>query len=92
MPPSASETAAAGPVAMVADRLTAAERQELPGERGAALSGLDDLLHGALSRVIRIQPLLQELGISSDRHQQVVEVMRQPTGKLAEGLQLVGLP
>ena len=75
----------------VADRLAAAERQELPHECRAALASLENLLDGILSRVIKIHLLLQDLRISGDRQQQVVEVVRQPTGQLAEGFHLVGL-
>ena len=71
--------------------LLAAEGQQLAGEGGGAvgclLDGLDLLVHGAAL----FQLLQQDLGVSVDDHQQVVEVVGDAAGQAADGIHFLRL-
>src|ERR1019366_3017126 len=73
------------------EELLAAERQQLASEgRGAVgclLDGLDLLVHGAAL----FQLLQQDLGVSVNDHQKVVEVVGDAAGEAADGIHFLRL-
>ena len=76
------------------DHLAAGEREQLVGQVGAALAGPDDLLgvgddRGEV-RVRRSRLLDDEPGVVDDHAEQVVEVVGDAAGELAEALQPLG--
>jgi hypothetical protein len=72
--------------------LFAAEQQQLAGQVGTPLDGLHDLAQGANRRGMVFQLGLQQLGMTLDHRQDVVEVMRNARRQLANGLELLHLP
>ncbi len=71
--------------------LLAAEREELPRQRGRALGGpadLGDLREGGLAQ----RTLRQELGVAKDRGEEVIEVVCDPAGELADSFHPGRLP
>ncbi len=71
-------------------RLAAGEREQTAGEIGAAERAVQDLPgHGGLLLVGR--PLDQEFHIADDDAKQVVEVVRDAAGELADRLHLLRL-
>ena len=79
------------------ERLPARERQQLPRQRGAATGGELDCVGGA--RELRLftedfvfgQRLLDGVDVAADDHQQVIEIMRDAAGELAERIHLLGM-
>ena len=69
--------------------LLPAEGQELAGEAGGALRGLQDLLELAPLRLARLAH--QELGVPQDDAQRVVEVVGDAPGQAADRLHLLRL-
>ena len=72
-------------------RLPAREGQQLAHQAGrpvAVLLDLHDVLEGRIGRPVVGQ---QQVGIAQDRGQDVVEVMRDAAGQLADGLHLLRL-
>ena len=65
--------------------LAAAEREQLPGERGGLPGGARDLRHLLGVAVAR----QQDLGVAGDHRQQVVEVVRDAAGEPADRLHLL---
>ena len=70
--------------------LAAREGQHALGERGAAARALDGVADEAVDLRVVGKALLDELQTSQDRHQQVVEVVGDTAGELADRLQLLG--
>ena len=73
------------------EHLPAAEREELLGERGRALGGLEHLLDVLPQRLVGAQRSQHELPVARDRRKQVVEVVRDAARKPADGLHLLRL-
>src|SRR3954462_10810395 len=71
--------------------LAARERQQLPGQRFAAPRRELDRLRGAHALLIVGDELLQRVDVPADDHQEVVEVVRDAAGELAQRLHLLGL-
>ena len=71
--------------------LAAAEGQQLLRQRGGALAGLEDVAGVDAQRVGLVQPRDDQLRVAVDHRQQVVEVVRDATGELADGLHLLRL-
>ena len=71
--------------------LTPRESEHALGQRRAALGALDRAVDQAQQRRIVGQSFAQQLEIAEDRHQQIVEVVRDAAGQLAEALQLLHL-
>ena len=71
--------------------LASGESQQLLGQLGAVLGGaLRRRQVPGRDRVAR-RPRLQQLEIADDRGQQIVEVVRDAAGQMADGLHLLGL-
>ena len=64
---------------------------KLAGQGGGAPGGIGDLLGGSAKRRVRAEAIKQELGVTGDHHQQVVEVMSDASGKPTHGFHLLGL-
>ena len=73
------------------DDLAAAEHQQLAGERGGAVGGAADLLDVVAHGVVGRELALGEADAGEDHRQQVVEVVRDAAGELADALQALGL-
>ena len=74
--------------------LAPGEGQQLAGQGGAALARLADVLQAtqaALQRRAVLQVVLQEAGAGEDHGQQVVEVVGDAGGQLADGFQALHL-
>ena len=71
------------------DALPPGEGQELAGQRGAALGRGLDRGDRALHLGIAGRALFQEMQAAADHHQDVVEVMRDAAGELAERVELL---
>ena len=74
------------------EHLLAAEREQLPGERGRAVRRLADLLDVLPLGILLSQVDQQEIGIGGNGRQDVVEVVGHPTRQPAHGLHLLCLP
>ena len=73
--------------------LPAAEREQLARERGGAVGGAADLLEVAAQQRVAVAGAGErEVGVAADRGEQVVEVVRDAAGELADGLHLLRLP
>src|SRR5439155_26733381 len=72
------------------DDLLAAEGEELAGEGFAALAGLLDFAQEFALRIGAIEPAQDDLAVAKDDREQVVEVMGDAAGELAEDLHLLG--
>ena len=73
------------------ENLLAAERQQLAREAGGALGRVADLLHVAEARIRLGQALRDEAGEAEDCRQQVVEIVGDASGQLADRLHLLRL-
>ena len=71
--------------------LLTGEGEQLAGELGSALHGLGGVLHPALDLVPVVGRVADQLQVAGDRLQQVVEVVRDAAGQLADRLDLLGL-
>jgi hypothetical protein len=71
--------------------LAPAERQQLSRESRRALAGVPDLLDVSPQRVIGAKLLEQQLAVAQDPGEQVVEVVRDAAGKLADRFHLLGV-
>src|SRR6185503_12197567 len=71
--------------------LLAAEGEQLPGEGGGAVPGLEDLGDLAAGGVAVVEAGDHELGVADDDEQEVVEVVGDAAGEAADGLHLLGL-
>ncbi len=71
--------------------LLAAEGEQLASECSGALSGSSDFLGGPAQRGVGPDTLQEELGVSRDHHEQVVEVMGDAAGEATDGFHLLGL-
>ncbi len=72
------------------DDLAAAEGEQLAGQPGRALGGLRDLLRGTRGRVIQLGHR-QQRGVAVNDGEDVVEIVRDAAGKLADGLHFLRL-
>jgi len=71
--------------------LAAAESEQLPGEAGGPLSGVDRLGNGLLIFSRGHVSQLQKGQVSQDRRQNIVEVVSDTRGQLAERLHFLCL-
>ena len=72
--------------------LFAAEDEQLPGEVGGAFGGADDVLQafiGCRRELVHVHQ--QQFGVATDDGEHVVEVVRHPASKLADGFHLLRL-
>ena len=72
------------------DELAAAEGEQLPRQAGGALGGLGDLLRGARRRFLQ-SGRHQQRGVAVNDGEDVVEIVRDAAGKLADGLHFLRL-
>ena len=72
-------------------RLAAGERQQLPGQFGRAFDGFGDRVDIAAAPLFRQFAAAQEIGGGADDGQEVVEVVRDAAGELADGFHLLRL-
>ena len=72
-------------------RLLAREGEQLPGELGRALDGPADLLERAAHGRASASFLLQHFDVAEDDHEDVVEVVRDAAGELADRFHLLRL-
>jgi hypothetical protein len=69
------------------ERLPARESQQALGQRGGALRASDHVRDGTLEMAVpRLHSSLQDVEISEDDLQQIVEVVGDPAGQLAQSL------
>ena len=73
------------------EHLFAAERQQLPGQGGRALARLDHFDHVGAARIVRGERVDDEVREAEDRGQQIVEVVGDAAGELADGLHFLRL-
>jgi hypothetical protein len=66
------------------EHLLTAEREELPGEGRGALRGLPYLLDIVSLRIVPAEVFEQQVAIARNHSQQVVEVVRDPSGQPAD--------
>ena len=71
--------------------LLAAEREQLAGQRGGAIRGVQDLVDLRGHRRILLDAVRHQLGVAANRRQQVVEVVRDAAGEPADRLHLLRL-
>ena len=69
--------------------LAAREGEQAGGERGAALGAVDGAVEQSAELRIVGQTLAQQVEVAEDRGQQVVEVVREPAGQLADAFHLL---
>ncbi len=98
-PPTSGRTSCATPSTCAADvedlrlqRLPAGKGQQLRGELGGALDGLGDGVDIAAAALLRQLAPAQEVGGRADDGEQIVEVVRDTAGELADRLHLLRLP
>ena len=72
------------------DELAAAEGEQLPREAGGALGGLRDLLRGTRRGVVEVRRR-QQRGVAVNDGEDVVEIVRDAAGELADGLHFLRL-
>ncbi len=73
-------------------QLAAAEGQQLAGECGSALAGFSYFLYFLQERRIISQAIDEQIAIAGNDSQQVVEIMRDSSGKPSDGLHFLCLP
>ena len=73
------------------EHLLAAEREQLPRQRRRLLARPLDLLEVLARGVVGVEPLEREHAVAADRGQEVVEVVRDPTGEPSDRLHLLRL-
>jgi hypothetical protein len=71
--------------------LAAGESEQALGQGGTALCGAAGAIDQAARAVVAVEASSQHFEIAEDRHQEVVEVVRQAAGKLAEAVELLHL-
>jgi len=85
----------AGDVAEIDDsraqHLASAEGEELPGEPGRALGSLGNFLDPGTGWIRDRELSKQQMGMADDRGEEIVEVVGDPAGKLADRLHLLRL-
>ena len=79
-------------VSLRLERLLAGERQQMLGEIGAARRGLVDHPRDGGELRLALDGIGQDFDRSGDDRQDVVEVMRDAAGELADRFHLLGLP
>src|SRR5207245_9711894 len=72
-------------------RLLAAEREQLPGQRAARDCGLADLCDSRPVRDLGWQVFEQQVAVTQDHREQVIEVVRYAASQASHGLHLLGL-
>ena len=72
-------------------RLPAGKRQQLAGQLGGALDGLGDRVDIAAAALFRQFAAAQEVGGGADDGQQIVEIVRDAAGQLADRFHLLRL-
>ena len=72
--------------------LRAAEREQLLGERGAAIGGAPDGVGLGPFRIVRLEHDRQQIGRAENGRQHVVEIVRHAAREAADGVHLLGLP
>ena len=72
-------------------RLLAREGQQVADQIGRAVGILADLIEIGIVGVTLVVAQHQQVAMAADRGQQVVEIMRDTTGQLADGLHLLAL-
>ena len=73
------------------EHLLAGEREQLAGQVRRALAGPADLRDVLADRVVRRELGEGHVAVAEDRRQQVVEVVGDASGELADALHLLGL-
>ena len=73
-------------------RLAAGEGEQLAGQFGGPFHGFRDGVDIAAAALLRQFAAAQEVGGGADDGQEIVEVMRDAAGELADGLHLLRLP
>ena len=68
-----------------------AEGEELTSERSGALGSVGDLLCRSAQRGIVGESLQQELGVSGDHHEQIVEIVCNSAREAPDGFHFLGL-
>ncbi len=71
--------------------LAAAEHQQLPGQRRGALGGAADLVDVLADRRVLVELVARERDAGEDHRQQIVEVVGDTAGELADALQALCL-
>src|SRR5882757_4586158 len=71
------------------DALAPGKGQQLAGQRGAALCGRLDRRYRALKLCVAADAFLQRVDAAADDHQEIVEVVRDAAGQLAERIELL---
>ena len=71
--------------------LPPAECQQTLRERRGTMSGVGDRAHIAAERIVRRQAVEKNSAIAGDDGQQIVEIVRDAAGKLADGFHLLRL-
>ena len=71
------------------ENLLPPESQQLPGQVRGAIAGLLDFFQVSLDRRITFDSLQRETAVTVDRGEQIVKVVRHPTGQLADGFHLL---
>ena len=73
-------------------RLPAGKRQQLRGQLGGALHGFGDRVDVAAAPLLRQFAAAQEVGRGADDGQEIVEIVRDAAGELADRFHLLRLP
>ena len=73
------------------EHLPAGEGEELAGDGSRALGALDDLAQIVTNRIVGGQAVNRHRCVAVDRCEQIVEVVGDPPGELADGLQALAL-
>src|SRR5712691_224016 len=73
------------------EMLFAAEGEELAGESGRAIGGLANGFGFGVQRMFRSELVEENLGISADDHEEVVEIVSDAAGEAADGFHFLGL-
>ena len=72
-------------------RLPAGKRQQLPGQLGGAFHGFGDRVDVAAAALLRQFAAAQEIGGGADDGQEIVEIVRDAAGELADRFHLLRL-
>jgi len=70
--------------------LAPAEREQLAGKHGRPVRRLADGVEHLAAAVVLVRPAQEQVGVSGDDHQQVVEVVCHATSNLADRLDTLG--
>src|SRR5215813_11162639 len=70
----------------------AAEREQLPDQRCSPFASFQCLFYLSTEQVLRTQFGQEDLAIAHDNGQEIIEIMRDPSGQPADRFHLLGLP